>query len=190
MSLAILSSQRSKDPSTQVGACIVNKDKRVIGMGYNGLPDGCKDDRFPWGKAAHECCCECGCGCDECQCSKRRKVEYKWLKDKNFYVCHAELNAIVNSYGNSVRGCTVYVTLFPCNECTKLLIQSGIARIVYYSDKHKDRDTTKASKWMLDYVKVEYTEHKKLDKNIFDMTNEDLKRIVESEDQQDESANN
>ncbi|XP_076813379.1 putative deoxycytidylate deaminase [Clavelina lepadiformis] len=98
MSLAILSSQRSKDPSTQVGACIVNKDKRVIGMGYNGLPDGCKDDRFPWGKAAHECCCECGCGCDECQCSKRRKVEYRWLKDKNFYVCHAELNAIVNSY--------------------------------------------------------------------------------------------
>lgn len=131
MGLALLSAMRSKDPNTQVGACIVNGDKRVVGIGYNGLPRGCEDSDFPWER------------------------EGEFLETKYPYVCHAELNAILNSI-KSLEGCTIYVALFPCNECTKAIIQSGIKEIVYLSDKYDGTDANKASKKMLDAAKVKY----------------------------------
>ena len=124
MGLAHLSALRSKDPSTEVGAAIVDSNKRVVSVGYNGFPKGCSDDTFPWSR------------------------EGDVLHSKYAFVVHAELNAILNS-PRSVAGCTIYVSLFPCNECAKAIIQSGISRIVYESDKYKDSDTTKASKKML-----------------------------------------
>lgn len=124
MGLAHLSALRSKDPSTQVGACIVSNDKKVIGIGYNGLPRGCDDDLFPWGR------------------------EGDFLETKYPFVVHAELNAILNSNAD-LRGCSLYVSLFPCNECAKAIIQSGIRRIVYESDKYADTDSVIASKKML-----------------------------------------
>lgn len=132
MGIARLSALRSKDPSTQVGACIVNNEKKIIGIGYNGLPIGIDDDHFPWGK------------------------EGEFLDTKYPYVCHAELNAILNSTKN-LQGATIYVTLFPCNECTKAIIQSGIKNLVYISDKYKDLEMTVASKRMLDGAGIEYT---------------------------------
>lgn len=131
MGLALLSAMRSKDPNTQVGACIVNANKRVVGIGYNGLPRGCEDDDFPWER------------------------EGDFLETKYPYVCHAELNAILNSI-KSLDGCTIYVALFPCNECTKAIIQSGIKEIVYLSDKYNGTDANKASKKMLDAAEVKY----------------------------------
>lgn len=131
MGLALLSAMRSKDPNTQVGACIVNDSKRVVGIGYNGLPRGCEDTDFPWER------------------------EGEFLETKYPYVCHAELNAILNSI-KSLEGCTIYVALFPCNECTKAIIQSGIKEIVYLSDKYDGTDANKASKKMLDAAKVKY----------------------------------
>ena len=107
MGVALLSAKRSKDPSTQVGACVVNQDKRIIGIGYNGFPTGCSDDVFPWGK-----------------------TDENSLNTKYPYVVHAEPNAILNCTSN-IKGATLYVTLFPCNECAKLIIQSGIKHIVY-----------------------------------------------------------
>lgn len=133
MGVAMLSAMRSKDPNTQVGACIVNKDKRIVGVGYNGFPTGCSDDDLPWQR------------------------EGEWVDTKYPYVCHAELNAILNSIGGDLKGCTLYVALFPCNECAKAIIQSGIRRIVYLSDKYKDSDSTRASKRMLDQAGVVYT---------------------------------
>ena len=130
MGIALLSSMRSKDPSTQVGACIVNAEKRIISMGYNGMPHCCDDDEYPWG---HE----------------------EGLNSKYLYVCHAELNAILNS-NTSVRGCTVYTTLFPCNECAKAIIQAGVAEVVYLSDKYADSDSVRASKRMFDSAGVVY----------------------------------
>lgn len=124
MGLAHLSALRSKDPSTQVGACIVSKDKKVVGIGYNGFPRGCSDDEFPWER------------------------EGDFIATKYAYVVHAELNAILNS-NQDLRGCSVYVSLFPCNECAKAIIQSGIERVVYESDKYADEDSTIASKEML-----------------------------------------
>ena len=103
MSIAMLSAMRSKDPSTQVGACIVNSEKRILSMGYNGMPKHCSDDEFPWDRDGSP------------------------LSSKYLFVCHAELNAILNCNSGSVKGCTVYSTLFPCNECAKAIIQSGIA---------------------------------------------------------------
>ncbi|MCI6674837.1 MAG: dCMP deaminase family protein [Spirochaetaceae bacterium] len=132
MGIAVLSSLRSKDPHTQVGACIVNQDKRIVGVGYNGFPRGCSDDAIPWGR------------------------EGDWMDTKYPYVCHAELNAILNANGN-LKGCTLYVDLFPCNECAKAVIQAGISRVVYLSDKYKDSDSTKASKRMFDAAGVSYT---------------------------------
>ena len=111
MSIAILTAKRSKDPNTQVGACIVDQNKRIVGMGYNGFPNGCSDDEFPW----------------------ERKGEF--LDCKYPYVVHAEPNAILNSTA-SLQNATLYVTLFPCHECAKLIIQSGIKEIVYISDKN------------------------------------------------------
>ena len=137
MGVALLSAKRSKDPSTQVGACLVNQDKRIIGIGYNGFPRGCSDDIFPWGKGNEN-----------------------ELNNKYPYVVHAEANAILNSSGN-LKGSTVYVTLFPCNECAKLLIQSGIKHIVYMTEIHKGTVSDQASKRMLDAAQVKY---RKLDK--------------------------
>lgn len=131
MGIAILSSMRSKDPNTQVGACIVNEDKRIVGVGYNGLPKGCEDDDFPW----------------------EREGDY--LETKYPYVCHAELNAILNSI-KSLRNCSIYVALFPCNECSKAIIQSGIKEIVYLSDKYNGTNENKASKKMLNAAGVKY----------------------------------
>ena len=132
MGVALLSAKRSKDPSTQVGACVVNQDKRIIGIGYNGFPRGCSDDIFPWGKG-----------------------NPNELNNKYPYVVHAEANAILNSSGN-IKGATVYVTLFPCNECAKLLIQSGIKHIVYMTEIHKGTISDQASKRMLDAAGVTY----------------------------------
>ncbi len=131
MGIALLSALRSKDPSTQVGACIVDENKKILSVGYNGMPHCCDDDEYPWGK-------EPG------------------LDSKYLYVCHAELNAILNCHNGSVAGATVYTTLFPCNECAKAIIQSGIKRIVYYSDKYAETDGTKASKRMFDSAGVVY----------------------------------
>lgn len=130
MGLAHLSAMRSKDPSTQVGACIVNASNRVVGIGYNGLPHGCDDDKFPWDR------------------------EGSTLDTKYVYVVHAELNAILNST-TSLNGCTLYVSLFPCNECAKAIVQAGIKKIVYESDKYSDTDNVKASKRILNAANVE-----------------------------------
>ena len=138
MGIALLSSMRSKDPNTQVGACIVNEDKRIVGVGYNGLPKGCEDTDFPWER------------------------EGEFLETKYPYVCHAELNAILNSI-KSLKNSTIYVTHFPCNECAKAIVQSGIKKVVYFSDKHKDLETTKASKKILENANVEIS-HINLDK--------------------------
>ncbi len=125
MGVALLSAQRSKDPNTQVGACIVNPDKKIVGVGYNGFPSGCNDDELPWAR------------------------EGAYLDTKYPYVCHAELNAILNSISRDLKGCSIYVALFPCNECAKAIIQSGIKEIVYLSDKYAGTDSVVASKRML-----------------------------------------
>lgn len=131
MGIALLSGKRSKDPNTKVGACIVTPDKRIVGVGYNGFPAGCSDDDFPW------------------------KREGEYLETKYPYVCHAELNAILNSI-KSTKGCTIYVGLFPCNECAKSIIQSGIKEIVYLSDKYNGTESDIASKKMLDAAGVKH----------------------------------
>lgn len=131
MGIAYLSSMRSKDPSTQVGACIVDQDHKVVSIGYNGMPIGCDDDQMPW---------ERGEGIDS----------------KYLYVCHAEFNAILNIRSASLKGCSIYVSLFPCNECAKAIIQTGIKEIIYVSDKYADTDGVKASKKMFDMCGVTY----------------------------------
>ncbi len=142
MGIAVLSSKRSKDPNTQVGACIVSPDKKIVGVGYNGFPTGCSDDEFPWERSAE-----------------------KWEDNKYPYVCHAELNAILNSPSPSLKGATLYVALFPCNECAKAIIQSGIKKVIYLSDKYSDSEQTKASKRMLSSAGVEF-EHLDSEKEI------------------------
>ena len=134
MSVALLSGKRSKDPSTQVGACIVNKNNIIESIGYNGLPKGCSDDEFPWDK------------------------EGETLKTKYPFVVHAELNAILNSKGKDLSGCRIYVALFPCNECAKAIIQSGISEVIYLSDKYANTDSVKASKLMLKCAGVKLTQ--------------------------------
>lgn len=131
MALAQLSAKRSKDPSTQVGACIVNDKKRIIGIGYNGFPTGCSDDELPWDR------------------------EGDYLDTKYPYVCHAEMNAITNSSNKSqLEGATLYVSLFPCNECAKLIVQVGIKEVVYLSDKYKDQPVFKAARKIFDMAGV------------------------------------
>ena len=125
MGIAMLSARRSKDPNTAVGACIVDKDNRILSLGYNGMPFGCSDDEYPWERTGST------------------------LDTKYVYVCHAELNAILNYNGGSLKGARVYVTLFPCNECTKAIIQKGISEVVYFDDKYANTDTTLAAKRML-----------------------------------------
>ena len=139
MGVAFLSGMRSKDPSTQVGACIVNKDKRIVATGYNGMPNGISDNVLTWA---------------------RDEKKYPCPLDRKYpYVCHAGMNAIVNKNCASLKECRIYVSLFPCNECAKLIIQSGIKKIYYYSDKHNYKDETKASKIMLDMAGIKYIQH-------------------------------
>lgn len=121
MGIAMLSAQRSKDNHTQVGACIVNQENKIVSVGYNGMPTGCPDDEMPWER------------------------EGDFLNIKYPFVCHAELNAILNSAAVSLKGCTLYVTLFPCNECAKAIIQSGIKKVIYAENKYADSDSTIAS---------------------------------------------
>ncbi len=130
MGVALMSAQRSKDPNTQVGACIVNGKKKIVGVGYNGFPIGCSDEELPWDR------------------------EGSFLETKYPYVCHAELNAVLNSISSDLCGCSIYVALFPCNECAKVIIQSGIAEVVFLSDKYADTDSVKASKRMFNQAGV------------------------------------
>ena len=132
MGVALLSAKRSKDPSTQVGACIVSEKNKIVGAGYNGLPIGCSDDDFPWAKKG------------------------EFLDTKYPFVCHAELNAILNNIGMDLHGCKIYTALFPCNECTKAIIQSGISEVIFLSDKYEGNDIFKASKLMLEKVGIRY----------------------------------
>jgi len=125
MGIALLASMRSKDPNTQVGCCIVNDKKIILSTGYNGFPKGCSDDEYPWEREG-----------------SANDTKYP-------FVVHAELNAILNAGGKSLDGATIYVALFPCNECAKAIIQAGISEVVYLSDKYADADNTKASKMML-----------------------------------------
>lgn len=131
MSVALLAAMRSKDPNTQVGACIVGEDNRIISTGYNGFPRGCSDDEFPWDREGEE--------------------------TKYPYVVHAELNAILNAGGRSLAGARVYVGLFPCNECAKAIIQAGIKEVIYLSDKYSGTPANNASKRMLRAAKVKLT---------------------------------
>ena len=128
MGVALLAAERSKDPSTRVGACIVDENKIILSTGYNGFPKGCSDDEFSWERIGED--------------------------TKYNYVVHAELNAILNAGGRSLRGSTLYVSLFPCNECTKAIIQSGIKEVVYLSDKYASTTPTQASKRMLQVAGV------------------------------------
>ena len=132
MGVALLSAKRSKDPGTQVGACIVNEKNRIVGVGYNGLPRGCNDDKFPWGK------------------------EGEFHDTKYPYVTHAELNAILNNVGMDLEGCRIYSSLFPCNECAKAIIQSGIKEVIFLSDKYSLTSQTKVSKILFDNAGVKY----------------------------------
>lgn len=142
MGIAMLSSQRSKDPSTGVGACIVDANNRILSLGYNGMPFGCSDDEYPWDR------------------------EGAPLETKYIYVCHAELNAILNYNGGPLKGARIYTTLFPCNECTKSIIQKGITEVIYLSDKYADTDSVKASKRMMQSAGVTYRPYEKSGKNI------------------------
>ena len=134
MGIAKLSSMRSKDPSTQVGACIVSSDNRILSIGYNGAPNGFEDKYFPWDREGNN------------------------LETKYPYVCHAEMNAILNFRGSKkdLEGAKIYVDLFPCNECAKLIIQSGIKEVIYLSDKYAHQDNFIASKKLFDSCGVTY----------------------------------
>ena len=150
MGVAMLAARRSKDPSTQVGACIVSQDNIIISTGYNGMPKGCSDDEFPWDREGEE--------------------------TKYPYVVHAELNAILNASGRDLRGSRLYVALFPCNECAKAIIQSGVKEVIYLSDKYATTPTTIASKRMMDAAGVRYIQLRPAMKSItLDMVAEEEK---------------
>ena len=150
LGVAMLAALRSKDPNTQVGACIVSQDNIIISTGYNGMPMGCSDDEFPWDRSGEE--------------------------TKYPYVVHAELNAILNANGRDLRGSRIYVALFPCNECAKAIIQSGIKEVYYLSDKYKDTMGNLASKRMLDAAGVKYIKlHTDLKSLTLDFVPEDEK---------------
>ena len=134
MGIAMLAAKRSKDPSTQVGACIVSPDNIIISTGYNGMPKGCSDDEFPWGREGAE--------------------------TKYPFVVHAELNAILNANGRDLRGSRIYVALVPCNECAKAIIQSGVKEVLYLSDKYANTPSVQASKRMLTAAGVNFRQLK------------------------------
>lgn len=138
--IAMLSAMRSKDPNSQVGACIV-RDNKILSLGYNGMPIGCDDDIMPWGREGDD------------------------LDTKYMYVCHSELNAILNA-GKDLHGSTIYVTLFPCNECAKAIIQSGIKRIVYLDDKYKDSNNNIAARFLLKTAGVGMKKYNKSNRTI------------------------
>ena len=140
MGIAMLAAKRSKDPSTQVGACIVSQDNIIISTGYNGMPKGCSDDEFPWDRTGAE--------------------------TKYPYVVHAELNAILNANGRDLRGSRLYVALFPCNECAKAIIQSGVKEVLYLSDKYATTPSTIASKRMLMAAGIKFTQLRAKTKSI------------------------
>ena len=142
MGVAMLSALRSKDPQTQVGACIVSSNNRILSMGYNGFPNGCSDDEFTW----------------------TRDMDIS--DNKYLYSTHSELNAILNYRGGSLEGAKLYVTLFPCNECTKAIIQSGIKTIVYDCDKYGDTPSVIASKKMLDATGVRYYQYSRSNREL------------------------
>ena len=150
MGIAMLAARRSKDPNTQVGACIVSQDNIIISTGYNGMPKGCSDDEFPW--------------------------EREGEQTKYPYVVHAELNAVLNANGRDLRGSRLYVALFPCNECAKAIIQSGIKEVIYLSDKYHDTMLNLVSKRMLSAAGVKFTQLKTTVKSItLDFTPEEEK---------------
>ena len=132
MGVAMLAGQRSKDPNTQVGACIVSDDNKILSIGYNGMPLGCDDDDFSWNRNREE-------------------------DNKYFYIVHSELNAILNYRGGSLEGSKIYVTLFPCNECAKAIIQSGIKEVIYWRDDYKDTREVQASKRLFQTAGVTIT---------------------------------
>ena len=136
MGVAFLSAKRSKDPHTQVGACIVSQDNKILSMGYNGFPNGCADEDFPWNRESADP-----------------------YDNKYFYTTHSELNAILNYRGGSLEGSKLYVTLFPCNECAKALIQSGIRTVIYAEDRYASTSATRASKRMLRAAGVEFRKY-------------------------------
>ena len=142
MGVAKMSALRSKDPNTQVGACIVSNDNKILSMGYNGLPRGCSDDEFPWAR------------------------EGAPLDNKYMYTAHSELNAILNYRGGSLDNAKMYVTLFPCNECAKAIIQAGIKTLVYDCDKYASTPSVLASKRMLDSAGVRYYQYKRTGREI------------------------
>lgn len=142
MGVAHLSGMRSKDPNTQVGACIVSNQNKILSMGYNGFPAGCSDDDFPWEREGEE------------------------LETKYPFVTHSELNAILNYRGGSLEGTKLYVSLFPCNECAKAIIQAGIKTVVYDSDKYDGTPSNVASKRMFDAAGVKYMKYAKTGKKI------------------------
>ena len=142
MGIAMLSAQRSKDPNTQVGACVVSKDNKILSVGYNGAPNGYNDENMPWDR------------------------EGNFLDTKYAYVCHAELNAILNNKGSNLEGSRIYVDLFPCNECAKAIIQCGIKEIIYKSDKYNGTDANVASKKMLHYCGVTYRKYEECNKTV------------------------
>ena len=142
MGIAHLSGMRSKDPSTQVGACIVDKDNKILSVGYNGFPTGCSDEDFPWDREGEE------------------------LGTKYPYVTHSELNAILNYRGGSLEDTKLYVSLFPCNECAKAIIQAGIRTVVYDSDKYQGTPSNKASKRMFDAAGVQYVPYSRTGRQI------------------------
>ncbi|MEG0978358.1 MAG: dCMP deaminase family protein [Bacilli bacterium] len=135
MGIALLSAQRSKDPNTKVGACIVDSEHKVVSIGYNGMPRGLDESQLSWNKGED-------------------------LDSKYLYVCHAEFNAILNTRnGSALKGCTLYVSLFPCNECAKAIIQSGIKEIVYMENKYETNITTRASRKMLELANIKLTQY-------------------------------
>ena len=135
MGVAYLSGMRSKDPSTQVGACIVSPNNKILSMGYNGFPNGCDDDEFPWERTG-----------------EGNETKYP-------FVTHSELNAILNYRGGSLEGAKIYVTLFPCNECAKAIIQAGIKTVIYKEDKYQESPSVRASKRMLNAAGVRYYQY-------------------------------
>ncbi len=142
MSVAMLAGMRSKDPNSQVGACIVSEDNKILSMGYNGFPKGCSDDEFPWSR------------------------EGEAFDTKYVYVVHSELNAILNYRGGSLEGAKLYVTLFPCNECAKAIIQAGIKTVVYDEDKYQNTPAVMASKRMMDAAGVRYYRYQRSGRRI------------------------
>ena len=142
MAVAKLAGMRSKDPNSQVGSCIVSQDNKILSIGYNGFPRGCSDDEYPWAR------------------------EGDALDTKYLYVTHSELNAILNYRGGNLEGSKIYVSLFPCNECSKAIIQSGICEIIYDDDKYPDSESVIASKRMLRSAGVKFRRYRRSGRKI------------------------